>query len=84
MKVQQTIEIHVAGPKNEAFSQIVMGTKRSAQKRHKSLEDAIRDCEQMITERVSASITWTKPVSKCYETVPAMVGSYEFEVPEKR
>jgi ferritin-like metal-binding protein YciE len=82
MKIQQTIEIRVSGPEHLAFAQIVMGTKRSAQKKFASLEAAKVDAETMVA-KYGATISWAETNG---DTNLALIGSYEFEAPnvEKR
>lgn len=73
MKISQQIEIKVV-PGVAAFAQIVMGTKRSGQKRYESLEAAVRASEEMVAQ-YGAQITWL-PFNADIQT---QVGTYEFE-----
>ena len=77
MKISQSIEIKTVGPDNAAFAQIVMGTKRSAQKRYESLDAAMRASEEVVA-KYGATITWAKPEGALADTI-AMIGTYEFE-----
>jgi hypothetical protein len=77
MKIQQQIEIKVAGPDNAAFAQIVVGAKRSAQKRYESLEVAMRGSEELVA-KYGALIAWARPEGFLADTI-AMVGTYEIE-----
>ena len=71
--IKQQIEITVAG--DAAFAQIVMGTKRSAQKRFDSMEAAMRGSEELVA-KYGAAISWT-PANG--DTNLAMIGTYEIE-----